>query len=873
MRHIIIGLSSQSADCLLRTEQLCSRLPDNAKPVLFYVGHSEWTDKHKDIQHIVFTPEMFQAALNQTAQNTADLTQAALSDYILDTTALLRRSYATSFKQNSGDFIKHIKKLCKEPCIFYLIVNLASAESSGMLPVVIDALNDLGAEKIKVALLLPTTNDMPELEAAQIYAAFLECRCQMMHNMSQKVTMNLFEFDNTKAAFNRAVTDAAYRLFSNIAAGDFQYPLPVSEEPSFWKTQEISLFADTPKMLELLGKQSVAGIVNRMFYGENPKDKDEEPLFWLEELFTDKRWFLHDDYLLKDEDIIVKNPQSKRKTKITPIDEEWASRAKFFFEENKKLEWNECLAAVHHALEEVAQRHFRGKGINMHYATSEGILSETASFVVSQIEHAIIEEWRATTCSLNIFLQWLGDVNNTIEPKLAEWKSRQKEYAETAQSKIDEYNRLMQEWEKASKGGKKDIQKQHSAQDMAGLLQQHYAADCYAKANSYGYRLLGAVIDSINGIIHRLKKYIQEKQENINKDLPKTNNMTVNNAVSTHNTVEYHIALEANMASAMPPVFQKSESAMYPKLREMYVDYIDANQGMDGLMEIFNDKELNTNVAKYIAEHHPFLINHAKDTEQLLFWRTMASMADKCPAVGTLKKWQEQHKAEALAVHSWQIPACPFGKPVSDRISLICSLMAENSIVQTDVTFVPQHVHYRYTVSVPFDEIEAIEQLATHYENTLLTADGAALSFLLHTNTETLYPEFIQCKATGLKPDSIRQNLLFAEVFGVLQENENGIFMQVSGTNIPLGTEFCEIHNNMGSFKFKLLSSAIENAKQTTQIDPNVALELLNQRLEKIKLYCLNGKTDLRKASWTEAGNYMPWARQADLVMRKLNQQ
>ena len=78
--------------------------------------------------------------------------------------------------------------------------------------------------------------------------------------------------------------------------------------------------------------------------------------------------------------------------------------------------------------------------------------------------------------------------------------------------------------------------------------------------------------------------------------------------------------------------------------------------------------------------------------------------------------------------------------------------------------------------------------------------------------------------------------------------------------------------NNIGSFKFKLLSSAIENAKQTVKIDNTVALELLNQRLEKIKLHCLNGKTDLRKASWTEAGNYMPWARQADKLMRTLSQ-
>ena len=867
MRHIIIGLSPQSTDCLLRTEQLCSRLPDNAQPVLFYVGHSEWTDKHKDIQHIVFTPEMFQAALNQTAQNTADLTQAALSDYILDTTALLRRSYATCFQQNLGDFQKHIKKLCKPDSVFYLIVNLASSESTGMLPVMIDALNHLGAEKIKVALLLPVS-EMPELEAAQIYASFLECRSIL----SQKVTMTLFEFENTKASFSRAITDTAYRLFSNIAAGDFQYPLPVKEEPSFWQTREITLFADTPQMLAMLGKQSVAGIVNRMFYGENPKDKNEEPLFWLEDLFTDKRWLMHDDYLLKDEEIIEKNPQSRRKGKITPINEEWASRTQFFLADTKKLEWKERLTSVYQSLNEVAQRHFRGKGINMHYATSEGILSETASTVVSQIEQAIIEEWRATTCSLNIFLQWFADINTILEPKLAEWKNRQKQYAETAKSTIDEYNNLMQQWENASKGGKKDIQKQNPAEKMADLLQQHYTADCYAKATSYGYRLLGAVIDSIGGKINHLKKYIEEKQENINKDLPKTNNLAVNNAVSTHNTVEYHLALEANMASAMPPVFQKSETALYPKLRKMYVDYIDAQQGIKGLMEIFDDKELNENVAKYIAQHHPFLVNHAIETEHLLFWRTMASMADKCPAVGTLKKWQEHHKADALEVHSWQIPACPFGKPVSDRISFICSLMTENSIVQTDVAFLPQHVHYRYTVSVPFDEIEKIEQLATHYENTLLTADGAALSFLVHTNTETLYPEFIQGQGSGLKPDTIRQNLMYGELLGVVEEDENGVFMKISGTNIPLGTAYCEIPNNIGSFKFKLLSSAIENAKQSTQIDQNVALELLNQRLEKIKLHCLNGKTDLRKASWTEAGNYMPWGRQADKLIRTLSQ-
>ena len=867
MRHIIIGLSPESTDCLLRTEQLCHRLPDDVKPILFYVGHSEWNNKHKNIQHLVFTPEMFQAALNATAQNTVNLTRLALSDYIIKETALLRRSYAECFQQNVDIFQKNIKKLCKSDNIIYLVVNMVSNESSGMLPVMIDELHRLGVEQIKVALLFPT-GTLSEIQEAQLYATFLECRALI----SQKVSMTLFGFDNSKTSFNRAITDAAYRLFSNITAGNFQYPLPVNEEPTFWKTEEITLFVDTPKMLEMLGNQSVAGIVNRMFYGDNPKDKEEEPLIWLEDLFSDKRWLMHDDYLLKDDIIIDKNTQSRNKEKFAPIKQEWTSRTQFFLEQTQKLEWKERIDSVRHSLNEVAQRHFRGRGVNMHYATSESILSDTAMVIVSQIEQAVIEEWRATRCSLNIFSQWFQDVSNVVQQQLEKWKVKQKEHEINAQNFMDEYIGVIKRWENATKSAKKDFQKQYPVEKVAEIIEQHYIEDCFAKASSHGYRLLGAVIDTINKIDYRLKKYIKEKQKEISECLPTGHNITVQNAITTNHTAEYHIDLESNMIATLPPVFQQAETSLYPKVRAMYVDYVDAQQGMNGLIEIFNDKELNENVAKYIAKYHPFLVNHAVETEHLLFWRTMASMADKCPATNVLKKWQEYHKENTQNVHSWQIPACPFGQPVSDRISAICTQMKENSIVQTGVELRPQHLHYRYTESIPFDHIETIQQLASNYEKVLLSVDGAELSFLMHTQTQTLYPEFIQGKAIGLKPDDIRQKLLYGELLGVVQESENGVVMQVSETNIPLGTEFCEIPNNIGSFKFKLLSSAIENAKQSTQIDQNVALELLNQRLEKIKLYCLNGKTDLRKASWTEAGNYMPWGRQADKLMRTLSQ-
>lgn len=867
MRHIIIGLSPESTDCLLRTEQLCSRLPDNAQPVLFYVGCSDFNHQNKNIQSIVFTPEMFQAALNQSAQNTADLTQAELSEYIQNEMYKHRRVYAECLQQNLSIFQNKIKELCSNDCIFYLIVNLASAESSGMLTVMINALNDCGAEKIKIALLLPT-GDLSEIHSAQVYASLLECQAIM----SQKAVMNLFNFDGSKASFNRAITDVAYRLFSNITAGSFQYPLPISDEPNFWKTEEIALFSDTPQMIEMLSKQSIYGIVDRMFYGENPKDKQEEPIMWLEDLFTDKRWLMHEDYLLKDEEIIVRNTQSNKKGKSAPVPQEWASRSKFFLEKTQSLDWKARIDSIAQSLNDVAQQHFRGRGINVHYAISEALLSETATVIVDQLQQAVIEEWRATRCSLNIFIQWFQDIINIIEPRLKEWKDRQKQHAENAENALMEYMNLIKKWETASGGGKKDIQKQYPAEKVANIVEQHYVEDCFAKGSQYGYRLLGAVIDTLGNIIHYLKKHIKEKQEDMKNALPNTQQMSVKNAVSTHHTTEYHISLEANLASAMPPVFQKSETALYPKLRAMFIDNIDAQKGMEGVVEIFNDKKINEQVAKYIAKNHPFLLNHQTETAHLLFWRTMASLTEQCSVADTLKKWQEKHNADALSVHSWQIPVCPFGQPVSNRISEICNKMAENSIVQTDLDIQPQHLHYRYSESVPFDQIEKIEQIATQYEETLLTENGAALSYLLHSQAPMLYPEFSSNNAIKIKPDDIRQQLIQGEIFGVLQEDENGVYMQISGTNIPLGTEYCDIPNNIGSFKYRMLSTAIENAKQNVQVDNEATVALLNERLEKIKLYCLNGKTDLRKATWTEAGNYMPWGRQVDKALRKLNQ-
>ena len=74
-----------------------------------------------------------------------------------------------------------------------------------------------------------------------------------------------------------------------------------------------------------------------------------------------------------------------------------------------------------------------------------------------------------------------------------------------------EYMNLIKKWETASGGSKKDIQKQYPAEKVANIVEQHYVEDCFAKGSQYGYRLLGAVIDTLGNIIHYLKKHIKEK--------------------------------------------------------------------------------------------------------------------------------------------------------------------------------------------------------------------------------------------------------------------------------------------------------------------------------------------------------------------------
>ncbi|MBQ9600473.1 MAG: hypothetical protein IJR46_00460, partial [Neisseriaceae bacterium] len=159
------------------------------------------------------------------------------------------------------------------------------------------------------------------------------------------------------------------------------------------------------------------------------------------------------------------------------------------------------------------------------------------------------------------------------------------------------------------------------------------------------------------------------------------------------------------------------------------------------------------------------------------------------------------------------------------------------------------------------------------YRQVFLSEDGAVYSLLMHTQNEMPFPEYEEFPSAN-EPDKIRENLLLCELYGMIAEREhdgnNEVILFTNNTEVVLGQSFPSIVENISSLNAYLLTHALNNTEIIRVTDEETITTVFNTRLEKIKNQCLNGKKDLKEASWQEAGSFMPWARKVDALLKKL---
>ena len=877
LRHIIVGLSQHSNETLLRVDRLChDRLfTEEDLPIFFNVNCSDKaTDNLTLVENITFPAE----CLNKGIESTAQLINSTLGNSICENIKgifpNMRRTYSEGFDVFFNVFERHVAQHCQAGNIFHIVANLASAESSGLLFGLIRSMSRHYPDVRLNAYILMPVSSAREHENAQIYASLLECN----QLKSMGATLFMYPFSDKKTEKEMVVAcshQIYYNVTINIPSG-IQNSLN-DENHIFTQIRNIALSADIHKMRMSLCRQSAYQIVNQMFYSENEEHDHDTPL-WLDKLFEDKKWLLHPDFLSMDQDVNM--PHSV--PKFSTVEHEWSHRTQHFVSglDRKELDWRDQVEEIYISLRDVAQRAFRGKGIDLFYAMNESGISAIAETSVGKIETALIEDWKQKNYPIQIFLQWLQKAIEIVDTKLLMYRNSDQQHRHDYETLSQEFDEIVAQWDEGKKSERKKIQKEHPIEEMASKLERYYVADCHIRTDVFACRILNNVVSMLNDVKNHLSESISEAQANIAQTLPKTSTLSAQSILSTYRETDFRIAVDTNFLSIVPKNFHQAEVSLRPAIRQMVMDRIDSGRGISGIIDAFNANHIVNDVSHSLLLHHPYFNNQSEELSGLFFWQTISAFLgnESTQHINPIiTQWNQQRIPNCIYGSAWLIPTCPFGQNVLDKIIDACQKHDSDSSIMININMLQDNLHYQEQRCLSISELPNIQALKQAYDDAIFSENGAHLSLLYHTYGNQ---PFFDYEGGGnsdkpieiAEPDVVRRKLLLGEIHGIISEekvnNQNSIFLSAYGSKIPLGKSFTDVLSNLSELKHRLLNLAVDNIPANNGIDPN-SNEILNKRLAKIKISCLNGKTDLRKASWEEAGNFMPWARQVEKISRE----
>lgn len=871
MHHIVIGLAQQGFDCLNQLKHLCDDgLSKQQKPIFFHMGFSEKNIDAQGIEVISLPTKSRQDGSVATAVLIKKTLGAEQVEKVKTQIPVSRRAYAESFKKHGNILWKKLNPYCKDENVFHIITDFSACDATGVL---FDILSGLSAHSdhihINVYGLHPI-DSLSEESRAQIYATLLECRAFARDNIS----FLMYPYKSKQAEQDTLIT-CAHHILNTVNVKVFGgFPKnAVPEQHIFAELKELTVSIDTQKMYVSMSRQNAIRITEKLFFAQSEEKFDLPECF--NYLFDDKKWRLHDDFLHKED-----NPDNPTSYKLNSIEKEWKDRANFCLkniEESRESNWRKQIQNAYDLMQETYMQHFHGKGVGVFYAINENMIEKFAEQIVANLEPAVIYEWQGTYSSLTTLRDWIGEINAKIQERLAMYQKNRQAYEKQVKTHQQKYHSIIDEYDQTNDSKtQKSIQKKHSVQSIIDILEQYYVADCYVKSTNFGCGVLDYTIRKLAEQQNNINQCIVDAKNKFSGYLNHSSNkLSVQKHLDTAGEVEMQASVDTNLQSLMPKSFFDTETQLYPEMCENIILRIDSSRGIKAVLNEFDASILANEIAQILVSKHPFFLNKPEEMEKVLFWRSIADVlvAGKKELQNVLDKWQKEHHNEDIHYAYWIVPPCPFKQGVLDHTLEVCQNYAPTAQLVLNSEMTPYSIRYQEMTHLSLEKITDIAALKQAYRQVFLSENGAVYSLLMHTQNEMPFPEYEEFQSTS-EPDKIRENLLLCELYGMIAEREcngnNEVILFTNNTEVVLGQSFPSIVENISSLNAYLLTHALNNTEIIRVTDEETITTVFNTRLEKIKNQCLNGKKDLKEASWQEAGSFMPWARKVDALLKKL---
>ncbi len=169
---------------------------------------------------------------------------------------------------------------------------------------------------------------------------------------------------------------------------------------------------------------------------DEEKNKDYNELYFKPEKV--KKWMLDESHLTLNEKILDADAAQK------PFDEYWHSKAIELAELAKTAD---CpLEELHHMLNTVFDKQFRGKGVEEFYRLKTAVLEEMVAEIRSNIEKQIFEEWRNGEISIYDLVNIANKLNTFVEEQRQRIEKAKTNNEEELAAIADEAKANVSEW-------------------------------------------------------------------------------------------------------------------------------------------------------------------------------------------------------------------------------------------------------------------------------------------------------------------------------------------------------------------------------------------------------------------------------------------
>ena len=862
MNSAIIALGQTGADVLTQFHGICAQHFNGVLPVApFYLQ----TDS-KEPASLPFVAQSFPLSVQSLAQVDAEIAQIFKS-YGQPDTALMngsRRVHALRFQYNKQAFYQAFDAFLRDaqkPIVYVY----ARADDIAASPILTSILRDFAQ---RIAFIYPCLfypDDCHDIEAASLFATLSE-----IENIPNLAVQHL-SYKNPEN-YKSYISKCALQVFQAACSLHPLSGFPLKDNhPAHrvMQTNEMSVIIDRKNIQHDLARHMAAHVMIGLLCDE-PDETDTRLPMWMDQLFEDKRWLMHPDFLLRDQEY----EGSQRHYGL--LRSEWENRARIFQATLKKnTPYQEQVSGLMYALEEIYRHSFRETGVVNFYALHQKNIDRFANYIVTNIEISMVQLWMEEKASFSrldaIFNEIIRTVEDTLNINYHGGLPRQQKAADDRRF---EYNQLKKQVEEGNKKELSALAQELPFDKAQRMMCDYFIADCRVKASNYAIQVLNTVISCLRDLQERFKNLPKVIEEQTAGWIKKENEVNIEKLIDHPFHHVYALSgLDAKTISSILPKCSNLRQVRDEIWRKAMDDAGYAAR-LDTVIQHWALDKTAEELSRVISSNCPLL---RPEYDLMVLWRLMNSALIHQTAKITHNLHGVVHQKDN-GNGVWLLPMVPPEININNFAAALRGVLPGAQML-VNVSMSMPMIIYRENDGRDTNELSHFEQWQNAYETWIINnPHGAVHSMLLHAHSKMPFPDSpFHHNVAPPAPDKIREYLLRGELLGLvgMAQNKNHdcmLALRMPGNDaLVIAPDFQAALAQISVGRFELLRRGVDAQKLDKPFKE--VRNILDARLENIKEICLNGKTDLKKASWEEAGKYMPWARVADKIITKVKKE